>query len=787
MKSLINATKAFFENDQNLFHRDNIKQIKNYCSYNFNRDIDKLCLINAFDRFLKSGTKDDAFDIFFCFSEIFNVFGEGYNKNTKELLEVLCDFEINAGSLVLKHRDHYSHSAYVFALGLAIYENNINLRSAYCAHYSLTEDSLGREDFLYRWGMVSLFHDVGYPYELIFEEGFLSDKELDNNQREHAAPILRYGKLREFNLIEKNSIVTDDKNKEHFADELICRQIYENYIMPAFLKNKEKMPSFDDFFRQFRDRISKDCLYRDHTKELSANCAKQNDQISKDCLYMDHGYFSAVILLKKLVKNIADMKDLDNYIDIATAICLHNSYYKWISNKDRKCGDRKCAGYGLGKMTVEKSPLAYLLMLCDELQCWNRIPYGKNSKKNNQAWNVSFETSDSNLDIIYKFDDDAFGAALKIKDMKEKIEKYLDLKSLFKKVSITAEFSNSLKIRPQTMSIDYFRMLVDVAFAINSEYCNVAENQALINSWNELTLEYKMSNILSAKSLSAKLDLIGCFYSDADLGYEIKENFTEDELEKIAIYENCRYNQEKKDMGWRDYTYWKCKSDDPIEQKKYRETNRIHKLVGIKYSDLSQTNAEKDRRISLEMMNYIKKHTTIKYYSFKKFVPREIYKIGIVGHRNINEDDKQIVSTIKKTFETLSSGRKDILILSSLADGADMLCLKIANELKIPYKVLLPDENFKEEITNKTDYDDLIKNAVKIFTIPPITDDKYFNVSKYIVDNCNVLVALWDGNKTPTEDADGKPINVGGTYDSIKYAKKCDRDIQIIKVKRAKI
>jgi len=47
-----------------------------------------------------------------------------------------------------------------------------------------------------------------------------------------------------------------------------------------------------------------------------------------------------------------------------------------------------------------------------------------------------------------------------------------------------------------------------------------------------------------------------------------------------------------------------------------------------------------------------------------------------------------------------------------------------------------------------------------------------------------VLVALWDGNKMPTRDVSGKTINAGGTYDSIKYAKKCSKTIQLIKVKR---
>ena len=39
--------------------------------YNMEKDIDRLCLENAIDRFLKSGKKEDAFDVYFCYLEMF--------------------------------------------------------------------------------------------------------------------------------------------------------------------------------------------------------------------------------------------------------------------------------------------------------------------------------------------------------------------------------------------------------------------------------------------------------------------------------------------------------------------------------------------------------------------------------------------------------------------------------------------------------------------------------------------------------------------------------------------
>ena len=82
--------------------------------YNMQMDVDRLCLENAVNRFMDSGVAQDAFDVYFCYLEMF--VGE-YGK-TQSMIELLSEFEDNAGSLLMKHRDHYSHSVYAFLIGL---------------------------------------------------------------------------------------------------------------------------------------------------------------------------------------------------------------------------------------------------------------------------------------------------------------------------------------------------------------------------------------------------------------------------------------------------------------------------------------------------------------------------------------------------------------------------------------------------------------------------------------------------------------------------------------------
>ena len=100
------------------------------------------------------------------------------------MVELLSEYELNGSSLLMKHRDHYSHSVYVFALGLAIYETNPAYRALFRAFYALetAPEAEAAHRFLEYWGLSALFHDIGYPFELPFEQ-VLSYFEADRQTR----------------------------------------------------------------------------------------------------------------------------------------------------------------------------------------------------------------------------------------------------------------------------------------------------------------------------------------------------------------------------------------------------------------------------------------------------------------------------------------------------------------------------------------------------------------------------------------------------------------------------
>ena len=103
----------------------------NQIPYNMQMDINRLCLEKSLERFIESGVAEDAYDVYYCYLEIF--FGH-YGKS-KKMVELLSEFESNGSSLLMKHRDHYSHSVYVFTLGLAIYETNRIYRRKFAEFY----------------------------------------------------------------------------------------------------------------------------------------------------------------------------------------------------------------------------------------------------------------------------------------------------------------------------------------------------------------------------------------------------------------------------------------------------------------------------------------------------------------------------------------------------------------------------------------------------------------------------------------------------------------------------
>ena len=518
--------------------------------YNMEMDLNRLCLENALATFIDSGNAEDAYLVYYCWMEIF--FGE-YGQS-KRMVELLSEYEENGSSLLLKHRDHYSHSVYVFALGLAIYETNGNYRETFSRFYRMekkTEEERANL-FLEFWGLTALFHDIGYPFELPFEQ-VLSYFEIDHQERGKGCPYLSYHGLE--GLTELN-----EKAKERFQK--ITGQRFAGIGDLLAWDLAQKLGETYSFPPEY---------LQDIVRDKPAEPERFN-------YYMDHAVFSALRLYRQLEKTLGAEKLKQEHIDVLTAILLHNSIFKFsiAFYKDDKL--RKAP------LLPSLHPLAWLLMLCDELQCWDRVAYGRNSRTELHPMAADFDFSCGAISAVYAYDSEeqskidayfvrrqAWENAGRPKEGKPRLKAYGDMTTETDgKSSFTADIERIVdtaicplhvvtnlrkadrRQKHLYLSDSSFLHLYDFAVALHGRRMEEgASAEEMENNFRSLSLEYQLSTINRARNFSRYLDAIGCFYTDRPVDYDMVTEFTPEQAAVFAPMEHERWLREHRAMGWR--------------------------------------------------------------------------------------------------------------------------------------------------------------------------------------------------------------------------------------------
>lgn len=547
---------------------------RNQIPYNMEKDIDRLCLEKSIEQFLESGKKEDAFNVYFCYLDMF----VGNYDKTRKMIELLSEFEANGSGLLMKHRDHYSHSVYVFILGLAIYQSSTYYREVYKTYYHLKDEREAGCHYLKYWGLASLFHDIGYPFELPFEQ-VASYFEVDGDDRAKR-PFVSYQGLESFVTLSKS----------------MQRNLAKIYGLDTdkMLKTTNELFAFDLY-----QKLGKKYYFSE--EEMLKCLIDKPAEPNKFGHFMDHAYFSATILYKKLFEELK-LEVSKEYVDSITAILLHNSLYKFsiAYYKDAVSNIR---------FKAELHPLAYMLMLCDELQCWDRTAYGRNSKLELHPMDCEFDFSENKIKATYVFDsseqvkmknfdleyeewketrkgkqpklkayssmvieediirDDKTKAT--VNDFQADIERIVDLSNLKLEVSCIKKEKFAEK-KKTYLSDCRFIKLFDFAIVLNGVWENVEDwkkaktegkeeefvlqknrLKTLKESFCNLSLEYQLFNINQAKAFSKYMNEIGCFYTDRDVDFELLQAFSSRDTVKIGVMEHRRWLQEHYDMGWK--------------------------------------------------------------------------------------------------------------------------------------------------------------------------------------------------------------------------------------------
>lgn len=379
-------------------------------------------LYSSVKNFCKQPDIDSAEAVFLSFLSTYRCDG------LSDLTEAMKKFEITSGTLIQSQRDHYIHSVNVFLLGICLFYKNSKINDSIRSQIEYPDRySEINEEFLYRWGLIALFHDIGYPIEIAYK-----------SIREFSTKLL-YS-----NLVLSNGQIVRDGNL-YSKDLVITLQIPQLEDILYLNKIPPKKEFLEEFSQKYPDLI--DNMPNNSFNLVSAIISEmgysdintiQNrvETKFKDSLNIgeiDHGIFSTIIFLKWL--NDAFIKSDWNpayyYYPIANAACaifLHNTY-DYIFMKPP---------FSWPKLSLNKNPLAYLLILCDRVQEYDRVSYGHIDKGCNIA-NIDLQIDEDNFIlslIISKNQKDMNFVDIFIDDIIRSVKTTVDIDSIFNSFSI---------------------------------------------------------------------------------------------------------------------------------------------------------------------------------------------------------------------------------------------------------------------------------------------------------------------------------------------------------------
>lgn len=148
-------------------------------------------------------------------------------------------------------------------------------------------------------------------------------------------------------------------------------------------------------------------------------------------------------------------------------------------------------------------------------------------------------------------------------------------------------------------------------------------------------------------------------------------------------------------------------------------------------------------------------------------------KVGFTGHQNAPEQALVILRTRLREFVESSLGCHGFC---SLAAGADQefaeLLLRNGGELH----VVIPSQSYEETFGTQDErlrYRRLLQLSGSVTTLPypRPTEGAFLAAGIVVVERCDILLALWDGEAS---------AGLGGTGDIVAYAQQVGRTTEVL-------
>ena len=141
--------------------------------------------------------------------------------------------------------------------------------------------------------------------------------------------------------------------------------------------------------------------------------------------------------------------------------------------------------------------------------------------------------------------------------------------------------------------------------------------------------------------------------------------------------------------------------------------------------------------------------------------------VGVTGYRFLAELDK-IAAGVDEALRRIEEAfpGQPLLVISPLAEGADRLVVRrvltrlrarLVAPLPLPHSDYMTDFESDE---SKKEFLGLLDQADEVLVLPPAPtrDQAYAAVGRYVLDHCDVLIAIWDGRSAHGQGGTGEIV-----------------------------
>ena len=498
----------------------------------------KAYIREAVRRFLDNETQDNAFAVYRAFFDSYRITLPGKSDPFVDLVDVLRSYEATAATLIDKQRDHFIHSVNVFLCGLSIYAENRLYREAFLSAVPEPGFTMAYqtrdEEFFFRWGVAALFHDVGYPVEIVGHQinrfiRMVADADGDEIR---VKASIRFDNFSELNHI-----------RELIPKRSFTKRYYDAYESCSYV---DLLTPLDLLAHRIHQCYGTELRATKRALDSFADSMAASG-------FIDHGYYSAIIILKwygyAIQKSgMSPERFFWPVVDSATAIFLHN-YYRNVLQKQP---------FALPPMRPADNPIAFLLILCDELQEWNREAHGILTRTFTLADTVNLSLREDYLSATYVTKHGSLPKDF-CAEKKELLHKVLSVDEIFPTgMDIDAESLDDLQpFKPQLQALSPRPLLQDVellAIAIHARYnekrlADHPDEPLAYPDFSSLPDDLKYSNLRQAQSIYERLEQVGYTLRPKGKPGAITA-FAPTVLEYMAEMEHESWMQERISRGW---------------------------------------------------------------------------------------------------------------------------------------------------------------------------------------------------------------------------------------------